>query len=105
MFTSGTQALQGRTVNHDPKPYSTAANTPERRAATATDDGIEWYDPRPEFDVVDNPILAAFRKYYPKDRPEDWVWGIDNGHNDPATPEQIDHARRVLERLARVVLE
>jgi len=60
MFTSGTQALQGRTVNHDPLPIKWyegcrySANMPKPPGA--------WLDPRPEYAVLDNPILADFRR-------------------------------------------
>lgn len=58
-FTSGTQALQGRKVNHDPKPWLNGHGV-------RIVHGIEGlnrnsYDPRPEFDVPDNLILASFR--------------------------------------------
>ena len=57
-------------------------------------------DLRPAHTV--NPILVGFRKMEGADKAEDWVWGIDHGFNDPATPEQINHARRVLTRLANL---
>lgn len=51
-----------------------------------------------------SPILVAFRKFNAADpqldTAEGWLWGIENGHHDPATPEQLDHARRVLTKLA-----
>lgn len=109
MFTSGTQALQGRTVNHDPKPFLDA-DTGERLEGSFDID--EWH-PRPEFDVHDNPILAAYRR-----QPDFDLWdmgfamfttfGGERTWDRPehhfhafvtATGEQIEHARRVLTKL------
>lgn len=95
-------------TNLDPKPYSTAANVAERRATVAVpEEGIDWFDPRPEFDVGSNPILfgvasdiagsADLDRSIPAhaefwlSTPEDWE----------GTLEQIDHARTVLEAIAR----
>ena len=110
MFTSGTQARDGRTVNHDPEPW-TCEHCGKRSA-------VEWgldrygrtYDPRPEFAVLDNPILAAFRKrvalYYYEEMSvlaAAWLRGsvlTRVAYNAGATLEQIDHARRVLSKIA-----
>ncbi len=67
-FTSGTQALQGRTVNHDPEPYvGRLIRYPASIKPWADATGDQAYDPRPEFAVLDNPILAAFRAGMPQD--------------------------------------
>jgi hypothetical protein len=125
IFTSGTQAIQGRTVNHDPEPYVVGYDSagPIRISGTGLSERV-WvlennYLARPEFDVLDNPILAAFR-----DSPELDLWDMgfamhatyggerdweDSGHYfhafTTATEEQVDHARRVLTRLAALTKE
>lgn len=54
-FTSGTQARDGRKVNHDPKPWL--------RYRVEPDDGWGYdYSPRPEFDVPANRILVELRQ-------------------------------------------
>ena len=123
MFTSGTQALQGRTVNHDPEPWAYSSQskpglgpfgTPDR-AATRFDGAMLWF-PRPEFAVLDNPILAQLRgehaiwkanqterslKHHVLTwRARSFLSDLDRDWKADFTPEQIDHARRVLTRLA-----
>ncbi len=104
MFSSRTLADR----NNDPAPAA-FENGGERISAEAFNEpysSIRLYsnwEPRPEFQhgvLPENPILALFRTC-PEDKAEDWVWGIDNGHNDPATPAQIVHARRVLTLLSK----
>lgn len=68
------------------------------------------YDPRPEFDNNPNPILLGFRKMASGRDPK-WLgyaarleltW-LDRGYGSlqaEATPEQVEHARRVLQRIA-----
>jgi hypothetical protein len=91
-------------VSHDPLPWA-CAHGKRADEPWKLDREDRRYDPRPEFDNH-NPILVAFRKYNTAnpelDTAEGWLWGIENGHNDPATPEQIDHARRVLTKLAAI---
>lgn len=62
IFTSGTQALQGRTVSHDRMPYVGADESRRSRYSRFA----PRLDPRPEFAVLDNPILAAFRRHVEK---------------------------------------
>lgn len=62
-FTSGTQKLQGRKVNHDPEPYRNKLDG-TRSAHDPEAHNWDWlWSPRAEFSVEDNPILAAFREY------------------------------------------
>lgn len=106
-FTSGTQARDGRIVNHDPKPW-TVLDQAGRVVAHSSERGEHSYrSPRPKFNVLDNPILAAFRSAIADDDPyadaDSWlanlsdmsaeseVWAHDSAH--------IEHARRVLSKL------
>jgi len=68
----------------------------------------EWFEPRPGYDHPVNRILVAFRQgrfasldwflhEYCHDT-DSWVWDGTDAENP--TPEEIDHARRVLTRLA-----
>lgn len=114
MFTSGTQALQGRTVNHDGRPwvYRHDDGTIGHRASVWSEDH-ESFEPRPEFAVLDNPILASFREWWDK-APDEWTLDrfIDALTADVRAPEAIrvvirnssttgrEHARRVLTKLA-----
>jgi len=127
-FTSGTQALQGRKINHDSYPNVWEGHSPRNRMRADTDmfrKGAPFnheryrYLPRPEFDVHDNPILAAFRaddgpvRYEVHGRRpsliEHYLDQIEGAERDPvlakiglgvtATPEQVIHARRVLLKL------
>lgn len=106
IFTSGTQALQGRTVNHDPEPYLWFSGG---RSAKGSDWGSRpqcRYAPRPEYAVLDNPLLGALRdckRFCPEDCEDalawvEWLWQEDRAEGDQ--PAHIDHARRVLTRLA-----
>lgn len=111
-FTSGTQALQGRTINHDPEPY--VGTRGRQRIPYGL--GTEAYVPRPEFAVLDNPILAQFRaeesdwanvKGFPiTERADNWAQDIADGeiyYDRP--PEERTHARRVLTKLAAFTKE
>lgn len=94
MFASRTP----RDLNRDPVPYVERA-------------GVVFYEPRPKFDHVQrnpvNPILAIVRQT-PSITAHSWL-------NKPLlrgelpmsayTPEEIDHARRVLTRLANLTKE
>ena len=126
-FTSGTQARDGRKANRDRFPYVCAGarySTPEGGVALAEsgENAGHWvesggpgfrYDPRPEYDVEDNPILASFREDVVKrdagfDRAKlvrSWLtWltnppelsDVRNGYTDI----QITQAIRVLSKLA-----
>lgn len=128
-YTSGTQALQGRTVNHDPRPYQVYAdgvpswrrNFHRERFGNGFGDVItDTYRPRPEFDVLDNPILAEFRRSFgnaktlpatawPNAKPDAviqrWLRWVDNPNAssddpEPWTAAERSHARRVLAKLA-----
>lgn len=66
--------------------------------------GHSYFDPRPEFDVLgDNPILAEFRLR--EGNAAEWVaasdwWWRTTATFLNATPEQVEYARQVLEKLA-----
>jgi hypothetical protein len=117
----------------DPKPWAYSKNSTDDpdgpfglpdRAATRVDGRMMFY-PRPEFDNH-NPILVVFRKDY-ENRLSWWdldhfteTWlgplGLDADDGDyptyaeiwavmqRATPEQLDHARRVLNKMRGVFL-
>jgi hypothetical protein len=81
-FTSGTQARDGRKVNHDPHPWQHDMSRSKRYGhndLTCPEDCDAVLDPRPEFDVLDNPILAAFREAIAEGDPyadaESWLAG------------------------------
>lgn len=102
MYTSGTQARDGRSVNHDEYPWV----WPNGQRASHQYEAEDRYDPNPDFAVADNPILAAFRDAREISSCElgefagSWVYNLVNGYfEDKATDEQIEHARRVLARL------
>lgn len=117
-FTSGTQALQGRKVNHDREPYIIDTGWLVIRSAYDATLPVKssTYDPRSEFDVLDNPILATVRKSigiwenfdgtemtgpeiareWLKNTPIEREWWVPTAVSDAA----LDHARRVLNRLA-----
>lgn len=101
----------GKTTR-DPKPWLSTATSPDLRASEYLDD--DWaFRPRPEYDNH-NPILVGYRA-----NPDIDLWDIgfamftsfggnrdwdERGHYfhsfTIATPEQVDHARRVLTRVA-----
>lgn len=75
IFTSGTQAIQNRTVNHDPEPYIVGYDgkgRPIRSGATGLSRRVLEYNykPRPKYTVLDNPALAVFRKWLEQIAPE-----------------------------------
>ena len=102
-----------RDLNHDPLPYvwnghhPTARKRDDCRTTFRVSPDYE-YDPRPEFNHVQhnepNPILGIWRATTDGDMRGWGVWLALAAHDmiahGTATPEQIDHARRVLERLA-----
>lgn len=108
-------------INTDPKPYVTYANQHRTELRNAewdiqSDGEVEYvrvYDPRPEFDNNPNPILLDLRDYW-------WHMGIDKPDADCAriylestaiervaggSTRHIAHAKKVLERLARLTGE
>jgi hypothetical protein len=107
-ITSGKRATLGLPpANHDPEPW--LDNIGNRFESEAEGDPYPYgvaHDPRPEFDVRDNLILADFRGIVSRDTAlesvdlaafwlKNWVtvtW--------MESPEQIEHARRVLSKLA-----
>ena len=116
VFTSGTQARDGRAVNHDPQPYRCV----DWNWCTNHVDGPCWAaesnrhncqrDPHLEFAVLDNPILAVFRHagtFLGSEpvltRSSSFLAELNAGRvpfaATDATTEQIRHARRVLGRL------
>lgn len=114
IFTSGTQALQGRTVNHDPEPYLNSKDGTRSRYITNATPWLWDWSPRPKYAVVDNQILLAFREHYNEFRPENaqaWLddiadrdgYGWDAYINEPTGPDIIEmrvQAYDVLTRLA-----
>jgi hypothetical protein len=113
-----------RDLNHDREPYvdghldtagfgrrfSEPYSTPDHCQACGT-----RYDPRPEFDHVQhnppNPILVWLRAIWDDPKCGTHAEIVDYMLNDPRmidprmhehTPARIDHARRVLTRLARL---
>ena len=107
-------------VTRDKRPWDVSRSRPsslgqirEWRRFASRAEGEGWgqiveFDPRPEFDHPVNRILVAFRQgrfasldwflhEYCHDT-DSWVWDGTNAENP--TPDEIDHARRVLTRLA-----
>jgi hypothetical protein len=117
-FTSGTQTLQGRKVNHDDEPWAVLLDGVEiDRYATESQaerhaESFETitYALRPEFAVHDNPVLLDIRTYRNERltmrNPKGWDHVLrkfqQHKQENPwnATPEQIDQALRVLTHLA-----
>jgi len=120
-YTSGTQARDGRKVNHDPYPNVWEGHSPRNQMRADTDmfrKGAPFnheryrYLPRPEFDVPDNPILARFRERIEEtwehpywgdawDSTMDYIgFASDFPYRVKETSAEIDHARRVLSKLA-----
>lgn len=96
IFTSGTQKLHGRTVNHDPYPwaYSRRASTIDgpwpNRFATRVDGALLWF-PRTRWDVYDNPVLAAFRAYrdHSMNGIMDWLIAMDDPESGTAEVREL----------------
>ena len=99
-------------VTRDPEPYRNEDSAERLTAQEAEQDrATGWevtFDPRPEYDHPVNRVLVAFRQgrfasldwflhEYCHDT-DSWVWDGTDAENP--TPEEIDHARRVLTRLA-----
>lgn len=109
----------------DPAPWRFVYDEPMRAATAERDrrgwhnDGqtVEWAPRREQFDTPVNPILVEFRASWgsvaydgPRDQIASWLAALKGTErtikrrgyslgSDP-TPEQIDHARKVLNRLA-----
>jgi hypothetical protein len=90
-----------RDLNHDPKPYT------DESGRHATGYFSRDCRPHPEFDHVQhnepNPILVSFRANDQHPDAQRWADSLrqpslSSWHN--ASPDHIEHARRVLERLA-----
>lgn len=103
--------------NRDPLPWVDREDGPGNEIRQAWPDGWTEYEPRPEFDHKQhnepNPILVEFRDVAGTHFPfaEDLAWWLKcledptfdytaNGYR--WTLEQVDHARRVLSRLAKL---
>lgn len=95
-YTSGYRAAHGLPkANHDPHPWKRYNVRLRRKPYRDGLPGVR-YAPRPEFDVPDNPILAAYRKSMPLDPANALGWLA----YVVAPAEQIEHARKVLTKLA-----
>lgn len=96
-----------RDLNHDPRPLSTIG-TGRRVQVGSEYAGETVLNPRPEFDHVQhnppNPILVLFRKGYDGDMRGWGAWLLfassDMLRDEECTQDHVDHARRVLARLA-----
>lgn len=119
IFTSGTQQLQGRSVNHDPHPNVWSKHSPRDKMRVDTEmfrvgcsDKLEGYVrlPRPEFAVEDNPILVQYRADVrdaamgeQENDVGDYEWLLgdhwENFWKELVTEEHVVHARKVLARL------
>jgi hypothetical protein len=116
IFTSGTQARDDRTVNHDPEPYVVGYDSagPIRISGTGLSERV-WvlennYLARPEFDVLDNSVLALFRKQRTPLIPIrahaiGFLNGITRLASEGFSIAEINHARHVLYRLAALTKE
>lgn len=110
-----------RDLNRDPAPFRIWTGPWAGTRAAQAVPGMTELDPRPEFGHVQhnqpNPILVAFRNRAEDVTLDYWAWALEAeaafggwsswNHSDHpahsltiATDAQIDHARRVLERLA-----
>lgn len=108
--------FKSKQVNTDPKPYRNEDSAERLTTQEAQQDrATGWevtFDPRPEYDHPVNRILAGYREdvansadlgHDVRATAEYWLSFSDDWDKDglTATPDEIDHARRVLERLAR----
>lgn len=113
-FNSGKRAQLGLPLaNYDPEPWAYPDGCREDEpihAGDSRDHEVALYLARPEFAVLDNPILAYLREDGIENlnarESLDWLdWTqTDEGIRDEwdFTPAQIEHARRVLAKLAAV---
>jgi hypothetical protein len=92
--------------NFDPAPYRHVRSGARSRRYIEGQETSGWvFDPRPEYSNRVNPILAEFRRSSPWDIAHDAAvelkW-LDHPARPvvDATPEHIDHARKVLQKLA-----
>lgn len=98
LYTSGK-------VHHDPEPWRLSLNSGTTYRAAERERLDYDYDPRPEFDNH-NPILATIR-LTSSIEPVSWLdTPLLRGELPMAayTPEHIDHARRVLSKLAALTM-
>jgi len=118
-FTSGRRAQLGLPLaNHDPYPFVWKGHSEINQMRTDTDvfrKGAPYalaryhHRPRPEFAVLDNPILAELRRFTstglatPREAME-LILSLVRRRRWEKLPaaswSQIDHARRVLQKLA-----
>lgn len=112
----GRQYEARRTTTSDPEPYvhEDGKRYARSRVVIGGFTRAGFFDPRPEYAVLDNPILLAFREHYNEFRPENaqaWLddiadrdgYGWDAYINEPTGPDTIEmrvHAYDVLTRLA-----
>jgi hypothetical protein len=84
----------------DPKPYvREVGHTPENYWRVAEPrKGYYWNPRREQFDTPVNPILAVMR--LTGEPASFYLYAIERGLLDAFTREQIDHAKKVLTRLA-----
>lgn len=104
MFASRTP----RDLNHDHMPWA----DPCGWRSSSGHIGVKTYAPRPEFDHAQhnppNPVLVALRRYVrvtgeALKEVRTVLYALDAGIlNWGATDDQIDHARKVLTRLANL---
>lgn len=97
-----------RRVNVDPEPWVCHFMGPERCNTGSCSRAV--FDPRPEFDNVVNPVLLDYRtdcEYttWVRRNPLDWMNEAANpgtwpGVVFPFSDDEMDHARRVLQKLA-----
>lgn len=102
-------------INNDPKPYEVDFGLALGTVRSERDEGSHWdshdtnFDPRPEYDNNPNPLLEAFRDFLKivggGELQEKAQNVLDNGivwDSEIHQGAHIDHARKVLERLANV---
>jgi hypothetical protein len=107
-----------RDLNHDPLPWRCIGNEDDRwRIPEGGQLECDERVPRPEFDHPQhnepNPILTTLRLNCATPEVDGWdariaalyfleEVGVDNVERERATPDHVEHARRVLTRLARL---
>lgn len=117
ILTSGTQVLRGTAINHDPEPWITEDGKRQNTSVVPYVFGARTYadyDPRPEFEVKDNPILSDIRWYRMErltmNNPKGWDHVLRKfeqavGASGPfadAPEEYVEHARKVITHLAKL---
>lgn len=102
-------AYNSRKVNRDPYPYTTNGEWGGKPLRSDKPYFQGSHDPRPEFDNNPNPLLTAFR-WVQGENPEDtenpieWLESVlaHDWVESELDADHIDHARKVLGRLANV---